>query len=171
MIRSRPNVDTSGTENSIDLRTIYKQIKLGRFSSGVLYYEVQDIQLSSVLIQVLQEQGFQISLVTDTNVKELLPAPHHRPVDQSIVLRIEWTLSVVENLWPTLTFRPIIGSAQQRIKYTLEAVSALATLMFILISFVGLLFFSDRVSSTTLLGCGLGCFLLLCLLVFTDRDE
>lgn len=170
--RNLANSDfSSSTENSLDFCTIIDRIKIGKASTGVLYYEVQDIDNNSTLIQELQEYGFHLSIVTDLNIKELLPTPHFRPADQSVVLRIEWTSSVVDILWPATSAKSLTTVTSQSLRYSLVEASALATLMFILMSFVGLLFINDHLLSSTLLSCGLGCFLLLCILVFTDRDE
>jgi hypothetical protein len=163
------NNDTS-IESSPDLRSIFARVKVGQVASGVLYYEVRDIDRSAELVKVLHAKGFQVSLVTDVYIKDLLPVPHYRPADKSTVLRIEWEASTVERLWPSLKVYPTSVLESHSLKGAVSTISALATLVFILLSFVGLLVTDDKVVATAFLGCGLGCFLLLCLLLFVDSD-
>jgi len=168
------NRDLSGTDDSKDskdLRTILARVRIGRSTAGVLYYEVQDTDRSTELVKVLHDMGFQVSLVTDVRIKELLPTPHYRSLDQSVVLRIEWTTPTVDSIWPSIRKYPMNLLGSQSIRYTVAGVSALATLVFILLSFTGLFLSDDKVVATTFLGCGLGCFLLLCLLLFVDSDD
>jgi len=170
---SRPPVNSefSGADDSKDLRTILARVRIGRSTAGVLYYEVQDIDNSKNLVNVLHDAGFQVSLVTDVMIKELLPTPHYRSLDQSVVLRIEWSAPTVDSLWPSIRKYPMDLLRSQSIRWTVAGVSALATLVFILMSFIGLLVSDDKVVATAFLGCGLGCFLLLCLLLFVDSDD
>jgi len=163
--------DLSSIENSLDFCTILACVQIDQAISGVLYYEVQDADRSTELIHLLQGKGFQVSRITDVRVKDLLSVPHYRPVDQSTVLRIEWEASIVENLRPSLKVYPMSILESRSLKGTVSIISALATLVFILLSFVGRLFSEDKVVATAFLLCGLGCFLLLCLLLFIDSDE
>jgi hypothetical protein len=158
-----------------EIQSIYGRIKLSRLSEGVLYYAIENANELhvSAIVETLGHEGFQVTLVHDTRVKELLPRQSLADEDCAVI-RVEWGARQVHKLWPKLKFRDPISLYQMRQPLTILAsmriAAALATLVFILGSFLYLLLTGDPKVPDVFLTCGLGCFLLLCLVVFLHHD-
>lgn len=159
-----------------ELRSIYSRIKVSRVTEGVLYYEVLDgtEPHTSQVIEALGDQGFLVTLITDTHIKELLPCICSPDPALCVVLRIEWGPAQVRKLWPGVTFHdPVtLGTIRQpwSLLSSIKVGTSLATIVLILGSFTCSLFIEDLAVSRVFVTCGIGCFLLLCLLAFLDHE-
>jgi hypothetical protein len=159
-----------------ELRSIYSRIKVGRVTEGILYYEVLDGHEPhvSLVIHALGEDGFLVTIVTDTHIKELLPCVCSPDPAECVVLRIEWSATQVHKLWPSVKFNEPFSlynaSQPWNLKSSLKVCAALATLLFILGSFICSFFNEDSLLAHAFMTCGIGCFLLLCLVAFLDHE-
>jgi hypothetical protein len=159
-----------------ELRSIYSRIKVSRVTEGILYYEVLDGAESHVsqVIHALGEEGFLVTIVTDSHIKELLPCVCSPDPSECVVLRIEWSAMQVRKLWPGLKFSEPFSlynvSQPWTLRSSLKVCSALFTLLFILGSFACSFFNEDSLISRAFITCGIGCFLLLCLVAFLDHE-